>query len=360
MIYLDNNASTIVDPEIAELITLCNSQYYGNPNSAHDFGKKSHPMLTEASDRLYYHLNMDMRDTLLITSCATESISSVHHSVLTDYLKTPSAKNRIISSPIEHPAVLQSLEALEDFGIEIVYLPVRDYSYTAEDFAELFDPDKTLLISLSLANSETGIIHPLKDITALSGDTLVHSDITQAVGKIPVDTEDLGADYYSFSGHKFHAPKGVGGLIIKNKAPFNPLLHGANSYRAGTMNTAGAVAMGAALHKAVKTPSDIPTLKKRLEDFLSEIEGCNIFGYDKDRLPNTVYFNIQGIDSDYIVWYLNKQNIYVSSGSACKSQSSGQNGVRISLSRFTSEAEIDTLINALKELIKNKKAKPTL
>ncbi|MGL5956053.1 MAG: cysteine desulfurase family protein [Brevinema sp.] len=362
MIYLDNNATTTIDPLVLSAMQPYLKDLFGNPNSNHCVGESVQEGLAQASDQLYYFLNINTKDTLVITSCATESINTVHKSFLLEFLKNPSSKNQIITSPLEHSAVKKSLEFLQNFGIEIINLPIENNSYTVESFLKYYNPNTALLVSLAFVNSETGIIHPIEQIAKLCDHTPIHCDATQAIGKIPVDMTTLGVDYLSFSGHKLHAPKGIGGLIIKDQASCIPLLHGGGQmggFRSGTINPASIVALGEALRLSIEymDNTSIIELRNILEDFLQTIPNCTIYGKHQQRIPNTTFFYIEHIDSDYLVWHLNNNKIAVSTGSACKSQQlSGTNtnlkGVRISLSRFTTQDEINQLIDCLKTILK--------
>ncbi len=356
VIYLDNNATTPTDPLVLQKMTPYFVDTFGNPNSKHQIGRDTLAGLKDSSAQIYSSLNIDDKDTLIFTSCATESINTVHKSFLLEYLKHPTSKNQIISSSLEHDAVLKSLDLLEEFGIEVIYLPEENHSYTVESFKKYYNPDRTLLVSLAMVNSETGIIHPISEIAQIChlDKVPVHCDATQGVGKIHIDVSQLNVDFLSFSGHKFHAPKGIGGLIIKES--LIPMLHGAGkTFRAGTLNTAYIVGIGEALQLAVDIPKDeILRLRELLEDFLSAIPDCTIHGKEQKRIPNTTFFSIESIESDYIQWYLDENNICVSTGSACSILNSEKpRGVRVSLSRFTKEQDILTLIDTLKKMLKN-------
>ncbi|MDK2818600.1 MAG: cysteine desulfurase [Spirochaetota bacterium] len=366
-IYLDNNATTPIDPDVLNTMYPYLEQIFGNPNSSHNTGLETHVGLTRASDQLYASLNIPEQDTLVMTSSATESINTVHKSILFDFIKNKNSQNQIITSSVEHSAVRKSLAYLEKFGIEIISLPAINNSVSIESFQSKFQPEKTLLVSIGLANSETGILQPIKDIAKIchQNNILIHTDATQAIGKIPIDIYDLDVDYLSFSGHKFHAPKGIGGLYIKDSAPLIPLLHGGEQmggFRSGTLNVAGIIAMGEALKIATKKldlySDSMLQLRSNLEDFLAQIPNCTIYGKDQDRIPNTTFFNIPQIDHDYLVWHLNNNNISVSTGSACTTktidlslQTDSNRGVRVSTSKFTTLEEITILIDYISKLL---------
>lgn len=366
-IYLDNNSTTVIDPNVFDAMQPYLTDLYGNPSAKHTIGESTHEGLTQASDQIYFSLNINPKDTLIMTSCATESINSVHHSILLEFLKNPkSKKNKIISSSLEHYAVVKSLEHLTQFGIEIINLPIIDQSFTVEDFLKVYSPEEILLVSLGLVNSETGIVHPIKQIAEIcqKDKVLIHTDATQAIGKIPVDFSELNVDYLSLSGHKFHAPKGVGALIIRDDAPFSPLFYGGSQmggFRAGTLNVAGIVGLGEACYSTVKNidkySQQVSSHRQHLETFLQTINNCTIYGINQQRIPNTTYFNIEGVDLEHFAWFL-KQNIAISTGSACSSVVPNSNtsqqkarGIRVSLSKYNTKEDIDTLITQIQAFL---------
>ncbi|MGL4561548.1 MAG: cysteine desulfurase family protein [Brevinema sp.] len=364
-IYLDNNATTPLDPCVKKAMNPYMVDIFGNPNSQHEFGTATHQGINTASDQIYHYLNIHENDTFVMTSCATESINTIHKSILFQFLNQKNKqKNKVITSSLEHPASQKSLEFLTQFGIEIVKLPEKHDSIEINDFNTIFDPETTLLVSLIYAHNETGVILPIPEITKiLQKDNIpIHIDATQAVGKIPVNIQELGINYLSCSAHKFHGPKGIGGLYIKDNSFITPLFHGGNQmggFRAGTLNTPGIVGFGKALELAVTNMDHLNShtlsLTKELEKFLLSING-HIYGINQPRLPNTIFVNIPYIDHDYMAWHLNKHNIAVSTGSACTSYQKERTkslvqGVRFSLSRFSTENEIDKTIECIKSLL---------
>lgn len=367
-IYLDNNASTMIDPKVFDKMSPYLKDHYGNPNSTHYFGEMTHEGLNVASDQFYKYLNIGEEDTFVVTSCATESINTVHKSILFDFLNSKNknkSKNKIITTSFEHPASAKSLEYLKNFGIEIIELPIKNDSISIDDFKEVFNSEEILLVSLIYAHNETGVILPIKDLAKIihNSDVPIHIDATQAIGKIDVDVQDLNIDFLSCSAHKIHGPKGVGGLYIKQNRIITPLLHGGTQmggFRAGTLNTAGIIGFGEALELAAESlnffNTEILSLRQHLEEFLLTLPDSTIHGYSSDRIANTIFVTTPTIDSDYMVWYLNKNNISISSGSACSSQQLKKTtqktpGVRFSLSRFTTKSEIDKTIECIKKLL---------
>ena len=368
-IYLDNNATTRIDPLVVDAMMPYFEDKYGNPNSPHSFGEDTHEAIDKASDQIYKALNARDKDTIVITSGATESINTVHKSFLFDYLKNKGSKNQILTSSLEHSAVKESLKHLAEFGLEIVEVPHKDFVISMSDVTACFNPDKTLLISMMYANNETGAILPIPEIGALAQEHNIpfHSDATQGVGKVPINLQELHIDYMSFSAHKFHGPKGVGALYLRDKAPLVPLLHGGNQmggFRSGTLNTAYIVGMGEAIALATEDmelkTEKIVSLRDKLEDFiLAKSPSSVIRGKNVSRIPNTSFIHFPHLDTQRVAWLLNKQGIAISNGSACSTQSLNSTpsdqlkaqGCRFSLSRFTREEEIDKTIAYLSKIL---------
>lgn len=364
-IYLDNNATTIVDPKVKAAMDPFFCDMYGNPNSLHSFGTETHPAMRIAMDRLYKGLNADDDDDILITSCATEGNNSVIKGVYFD-LVHKGQKLHMITTQVEHPTVTESFRFLETFGVEVTYLAMNsDGLITADDVKKAIKPGKTVLVSVMWANNETGLIFPIKEIGDLcrQENILFHSDATQAIGKMKVDLRDVYADFVTFSAHKFHGPKGIGALYIRRGRKIPPFFHGGEQMggkRAGTVDVAGLVGMGLALELAVDNltyeDTKVRSLRDNLEDFLLTLPDVQVIGDRKNRTPNTILASFRGIEGESFIWDLNKNGIAASTGSACASESLESNptflamgidnelahtGVRFSLSRFTTAEEIE-------------------
>ena len=373
-VYLDNNATTIVDPKVfAEMVPyFC--QMYGNPNSLHQFGSESHPALRAAMDQLYAGINASDDDDIVITSCATESNNWVIKSIYNDTILNGD-KNHIITSEVEHPAVGASCKFLESLGVNVTYLPVNsDGVINVEDLKNAIT-DKTALVSIMWANNETGMIFPIEEIGAICKErgVLFHTDAVQAIGKIPVDVQKANVDFLSFSAHKFHGPKGVGGLYIRNGQTLSPFFHGGEHMggrRSGTLNVAGIVGMGKAMELAVEAldfeKSNVRRLRDKLEDALLQIPETFVVGTKEQRVPNTILISVKGIEGEAMLWDLNQNGIGASTGSACASEALESNPVmeaigaeadlahtalRLSLSRFTTEAEVDCAIEVINKAV---------
>ncbi len=371
-VYLDNNATTLVDPKVKELMDPYFCQMYGNPNSLHRFGTETHPAIKKALDDLYEGINAADEDDVIITSCATESNNWVIKGVYFDILRH-GVKNHIVTTDVEHPAVRATCAFLETLGVEVTYLPINDQgTISAEQVREAIT-EKTALVSVMWANNETGMIFPIQEIGEICRERgiLFHTDAVQAIGKIPVDVQKAKVDLLSFSAHKFHGPKGMGALYIRKGVELTPLFHGGehmSGRRSGTLNVAGIVGMGEAMRLAVQyldfEKSNVRRLRDRLENALLELPDVFVVGSRENRVPNTVLISVKGVEGEAMLWDLNKAGIAASTGSACASEDLEANpvmiaigadkelahtAIRLSLSRFTTEAEIDYTIEVFKK-----------
>jgi len=374
-IYLDNNATTIVDPRVKDAMEPFWCQLYGNPNSLHTFGTEVHPYMRIAFDRLYAGINARDSDDVIVTGCATESNNTVLHSVWYDLIRT-GRRSEIVTTQVEHPAVSNTCRYLEGLGARITWLPVNaDGIVDADILRRHVDPDRTALVSVMWANNETGLQFPIPELAAVCRENgiLFHTDAVQAVGKVPVDVQEAGVDFLSFSAHKFHGPKGVGGLYVRDGVALNPLLHGGEQMggrRGGTVNVAFLVGMGLAMELAVQglphEATEVRRLRDRLEDALASIAGVTVVGRRELRVPNTILVSVKGVEGEALIWDLNRQGVAASTGSACASESLEPNptfvamgidtelahtGVRLSLSRFTTQEEIDAAAEAFRSAI---------
>jgi cysteine desulfurase len=375
-IYLDNNATTIVDPLVKDAMEPFFCQMYGNPNSLHAFGTEIHPYMRLAMDRLYRGINANDDDDIIINSCATEGNNTVLKGVYFDLI-AGGEKSRIITTQVEHPAVTNSARMLEKMGVEVIYLPVdRNGIVTQEILAEYLDPDRTALVSIMWANNETGLVNPIRDLAELcrEKDVLFHTDAVQSIGKMPVDMQDVPVDMLTFSAHKLHGPKGVGGLYIRKGRHLTPLLHGGEQMgdkRAGTVNVAGMIGMGLAMELAVDNlefeNQTVRRLRDKLEDAILAIPNTQVIGDRSLRTPNTILASFEGVEGEAMIWDLNQNGVAASTGSACASESLEPNptfvaiginerlahtGIRFSLSRFTTEEEIDGTIEIVSKAVK--------
>lgn len=373
-VYLDNNATTMVDPEVYDAMLPYFKEIYGNPNSLHDFGSATHKGLKTAIDQLYEGINARDNDDIIITSCATESNNWVLKGIYFDQILNKD-KNHIITTSVEHPCIAQTCNFLESLGVKISRLSVNSQGLVDEEELKELITDKTALVSIMWANNETGDIFPIKKLAQIahSAGALFHTDAVQAIGKIKVDVRDTDVDFLSFSGHKFHAPKGVGALYIKNSTHLTSLMHGGEHMggrRSGTLNVPYIIAMGKAMELANKflpfEETHVKKLRDKLQNALLEIPDVEVIGLSSNRVPNTILAAIKGVEGEAMLWDLNKAGIAASTGSACASETLESNPIleaigadkelahtalRLSLSRFNTEDEIDYTINHLKNAI---------
>jgi len=370
-VYLDNNATTMVDPEVMEEMTPFFTQIYGNPNSLHAFGSDSHPALRKAMDRLYAGIGAKDSDDIVVTSCATESINWVIKGVYIDHILR-GEKDHIITSEVEHPAVIAACKFLESLGVKVTYLPVNNQGVVeVSSLKEAITPT-TALVSIMWANNETGMLFPIKEMAKIAHENgaLFHTDAVQAIGKIPVNVQKVDVDFLSFSAHKFHGPKGVGGLYIKDSQPLTSLMHGGEHMggrRSGTLNVPGIVGMGKAMELANLHLEDENRIVRRLRDILEDevlkIPDVFVVGARNERTPNTLLVSVKGVEGEAMLWDLNQKGIAASTGSACASEDLESNPVmeaigaeadlahtalRLSLSRFNTEEEIIYAAAAIK------------
>ncbi|MGD9654703.1 MAG: NifS family cysteine desulfurase, partial [Sulfuricurvum sp.] len=374
-VYLDNNATTMVDPAVVEAMVPFFSEVYGNPNSLHRFGTASHPAITKAINQMYKAINASDDDDIIFTSCATESNNWVLKSVWVDKILNGD-KNHIVTTEVEHPSVLSTCRFLEEQGVKVTYLPVNDQGIVEAHTLRSFITDKTALVSVMWANNETGMIFPIKEIGEICKEkgVLFHTDGVQAVGKIPVDMQEVHVDFMSMSAHKFHGPKGIGALYIRNSEELTPLLHGGEHMggrRSGTLNVPYIIGMGKAIELATdnieEKMASIRAKRDRLEDaLLSTLDDVFTVGNRDNRTPNTILISIRGVEGEGMLWDLNNALIGASTGSACASEDLEANtvmlaigadhelahtGIRLSLSRFTTDEEVDYVIDHFKAAV---------
>jgi len=374
-IYLDNNATTIVDPKVKDAMEPFFSQMYGNPNSLHNFGIEIRPYMRIALDRLYAGINAKESDDIVINSCATEGNNTVIKGVYYEVIRN-TGKNGIVTTQVEHPCVINSCKFLETLGVKVIYLPVNSEGIVDADILrEHIHPDRTALVSIMWANNETGLVFPIHELATLCREKgiLFHTDAVQAIGKVEVDVQDVPVDFLTFSAHKFHGPKGVGSLFMREGVNIPPLLHGGEQMggkRAGTVNTAGLIGMGYAMELAIQhlkyENTEVRRLRDKLEDAILSIRDVLVIGRRELRTPNTILAAFKGVEGEALIWDLNQRGIATSTGSACASESLEPNptfvamhisselahtGIRLSLSRFTTEEEVDLTILAIRNTV---------
>jgi cysteine desulfurase len=376
VIYLDNNATTPIDPRVLEAMMPYLTTNFANANSSHAFGVGANEAVKKARRQVADLIGAETHE-IIFTSGATEAINLAIKGVAENY---SNKGKHIVTVSTEHSAVLDTCRYLETKGLAVTYLSVqKDGLIDLEVFKAALRPD-TILVSVMHVNNETGVIQDIKTISELShqNGSLFMSDATQSVGKIPVDVEELGIDLLCFSGHKIYGPKGVGALFIRqrgNRVKIPAILHGGGherGMRSGTLNVPGIVAIGKACELAQQemkaNAKKIGGLRDFLEDELLKIDGNLINGNTQNRLYNTTNVIINGVDSDAVIMGLsNPENdspaIALSNGSACTSTSiqpshvltsMGLNEIdafcslRFSLGKFNNLGEVETLVKFLR------------
>ncbi|MDR3632215.1 MAG: cysteine desulfurase NifS [Isosphaeraceae bacterium] len=371
-IYLDNNATTKVDPQVVEAMLPYFTEQFGNPSSMHSFGDRVGKALKKARVQLQELLGAAHESEIIFTSCGTESDSTA----ILSALKAMPERREVITTAVEHPAVLNLCEHLEkqlgEDGYVIHRLHVDDKGRL--DLAEYRKKlsDRTAIVSAMWANNETGTIFPVEEMAemARAHGAQFHTDAVQAVGKIPLDLKRTAIDMLSLSGHKLHAPKGVGVLYVRRGTRFRPLLRGGHQERgrrAGTENTASIIGLGKAAELALEhltfENTCVKAMRDRLErDILAEVPNAFATGDTSARLPNTSNIAFEYIEGEGILLMLNKEGIAASSGSACTSGSlepshvmramgipytAAHGTVRFSLSRYNTMDEIERVVGVV-------------
>jgi len=371
IIYVDNNATTRVDPAVVEAMMPYYSEHYGNPSSMHAFGGNVGRAVNEARENVASLINASP-DEIIFTSCGTESDSTA---IWTTISSIPDKKH-IITSRVEHPAVKNLYEHLAKKGYKVTFVPVDRQGILDLDFLYDHLTEDTALISIMWANNETGNIYPIDEITRAAKDRgiVVHTDAVQAVGKVPVDVQKTRVDLLSLSGHKIHAPKGVGALYVRKGTKFTPFLiggHQENGRRGGTENVANIVGLGKASMLAADLPKSVMTevgrLRDRLEQgLISRVQSSMVNGDPASRLPNTTNISFEYIEGESILLMMNELNICASSGSACTSGSlepshvlramgipftAAHGSIRFSLSHYNTEEEMDFVVDNMPPII---------
>ncbi len=374
LVYLDNNATTKVDERVLEEMLPYLKEEYANPSSMYDFAKKSSNAIKEARAKVRDFVNAKNEKEIIFTSCGSESANTAIRGVL-NYNKN---KKHIITTKVEHPCVLNLYKALEKQGYRVDYIGVNSNGELNIDELEAAIDEDTALVSVMWANNETGVINPIGKISELikskNKDTKFFVDAVQAAGKIPIDVQEMGIDLLGISGHKFHAPKGIGALYVNSNTMITPLIiggHQERGKRAGTENTPYIVAIGKAAELAKDSLNYEMTEVKRLRDKLetnivNKIYNARINTGVANRVPNTTNIGFEYIEGELILLHLSDMGICASSGSACTSGSlepshvlramnvpftAIHGSIRWSLSRFTTEDEIDYVIEKLPGII---------
>lgn len=379
MIYLDNNATTKVDSAV--YIKQCEvlKNFFGNASSIYPIGVKSKKIVNDSRHKVADFINADLKegDKIIFTSCATESNNAVFHSVLSQKTKG----KHIIISEVEHPAVLKPAAYYEKAGCVVERIRVDNNGFLNEEQIVNSLNDNTALVSIMMVNSETGVINNIerivKKIREKNQKVLIHTDAVQAAGKVKIDVQLLDVDFLSLSGHKFHAPKGIGVLYIRRRVPFNPFFlggHQEEDYRAGTENVASIAAIGEAAYIAQQDLDNgviakVEALRNDMEDKLKQaFPDSIIYGENNLRVGNTTNIGFKAINGSKLVLQLAQKGICISSGTACNSVNAEASkvlramhapedyiwSIRISLSKENTDSDIQLLIDELKNIIRRR------
>ena len=371
IIYMDNAATTPMRPEVVDAMIPYMRENFGNPSSLYDIAKINRDAVALARSRVARALNAEDKE-IYFTSCGTESDNWAIKG--TAFANRDKGKH-IITSAIEHHAVLYTCQWLEKQGFEVTYLPVDEFGMVSpKDVEAAIRPD-TILITIMFANNEIGTIQPIAEIGKIAREhnVLFHTDAVQAAGHVPIDVKAMNIDMLSISGHKFNGPKGTGVLYIGKRVKLDSLMHGGDQERkrrAGTENVAGIVGIGLALELSVKemeaTTKRLDVLRKRLIDGLLTIPKSRLNGHPTQRLPNNVNVIFEYIEGESILLMLNKRGVCASTGSACNSASLEPSHVltacgiphevvhgslRLTLGEMNTEEDVDFVIAAVKEIV---------
>jgi cysteine desulfurase len=375
-IYFDNNATTCVAPEVLEAMLPFLTRTWGNPSSAYSFGHQLASQMDSARASVAGLLNAEPRE-IIFTSCGTES----NNTAIQSALLTQPQKRHVVTSAVEHSATLKFCQLLEKRGYQVTYLPVGSNGGLDLNNLESSIRSDTAIVSLMLANNETGVLFPVPDIAALcrKKGVLCHTDAVQGAGKIKLDVKQLGVDFLSLSAHKLYAPKGVGALYIKRHTKYHPYIIGGSQERGrrgGTENVAGIIAFGRAAQLALEQHDTEQTRTRNLRDrielsILRSIPGSSRNGPAEPRLPNTSNIAFEAVEAEGILLLLDQEGICASSGSACTtgsldpshvlvamgcSAARARASIRFSLGRYNSEQEVDYVLHRLPPVIEKLRA----
>ncbi len=374
VIYMDNNATTRIAPEVLDAMMPFLTDYYGNPSSMHNFGGQVGREVKEARAKVADLLGAEPEE-ITFTSCGTESDSTAILSALQSFPD----KRHIVTTRVEHPAIktlCDNLDARTGHKHRVTRLKVSsDGSLDLDEYKAAL-ADDTAIVSIMWANNETGVIFPIAEMAAMARKRgiLFHTDAVQAVGKVPINLKNLDVDFLSLSGHKLHSPKGVGVLYVRRGTPFVPFLAGGHQEkgrRGGTENVASIIGLGRACELAAEKMEEenttVRALRDRLEDGLLGSVPCSMLNGNKiNRLPNTANISFEFVEGEAILLHLNRYNICASSGSACTSGSlepshvlramgvpftAAHGSIRFSLSIYNTEQEVDFVLEKVPSII---------
>jgi cysteine desulfurase len=371
LVYLDNNATTPLDPAVADKMCGFLKEHFGNPSSLYPIGRQVKDLVNEAREHVAAALGAH-RSEIIFTGSGTEADNFALRGVLDAFPD----KNEIIVSSIEHPAVLNAAKYLEKKGVRVTYLPVDRTGLVDLDVLRDAVTHQTALVSVMHANNEIGTIQPIREIVEIVRDkgALVHTDAVQTLGKLDVDVSKLGVDLLSVSAHKIYGPKGVGALYVRRGVDVCPFVHGGHQEkgrRAGTENTIGIVGFGeAARLVAERGHKDRDRIERLAESLRKGIEQSipktRLNGHPERRVKSTLNISFLGLEAEAILLALATKEIYVSTGSACSEESEeashvllsiglrpdiARSSIRMSLGRFNTEQDVETTLRELPEIV---------
>ncbi len=376
-IYLDYNATTPLDPSVLEEVTNILKNYPGNPSSVYEEGRAARILIEDSREYVKSFLDAGNSGEIIFTSSGSESINLGIIGATYAYMQNNKKKNpHIITSRVEHHAVLNTFKFLESAGVETTYVGVNEFGGLLLDDLKSAIKENTILISIMGANNETGTIFPLKqifeEVKKIKGDIIFHSDLVQVIGKSYFSLKDVPLDLCSFSGHKFYALKGCGALYIKKGVDIDPIIHGGHQergLRAGTENIGGIVSIAKGLnvlknnmHEELDRINNLGSIF--LDKLFYGIEGIKLNGHPVNRLKNTINISFDGVKSETLLFNLDLYGVSASAGSACNAGAVSlshvlkahgydakriESAIRFSIGRFTTEGDIDYAVSAIKK-----------
>ncbi len=372
LIYLDNAATTRILPAVLNEMMPFLEGFYGNPSSSYSLARSSRKAINTSRDKVSKFLNAKSNE-IYFTSSGSES----NNQIIKTIANMNTGKGRhIITSAIEHPAVLNTMKWLEKNGYSITILPVNENGLIDPESLKRTIKKETILVSIMYANNEVGTIQDIKTLSSISHEcgAFFHTDAVQAIGNINVNVDKLGVDALSLSAHKFYGPKGIGALYVRNGVPFDSYIHGGNqerSKRAGTENVAGIVGLGKAIELSYESCIEYSKIYNQFKEeiinkIVNQFPDIYINGDTKNRLSNNLNLYIKGVSNSQLVTRLDMDNVFISGGSACHSGSSNpshvlmamyndsdraNNSIRITFGKYNTQKEIEVFIEKLQSLI---------
>jgi len=358
-VYLDNNTTTMVDPQVKAAMEPFFCEHYIDPNAP--YANETQQPLRDALERIYASLNASHEDSIVATSGATESNNWVLMSLYFEQIVT-GKKNHILVSEAQHPSIIETAKFLESKGVRVTYLPLNREGVVEAHTVRDFITPQTALVSIPWVDGKSGAIFPIEEIAYVcqTKGVLFHSDATQAIGKMTISLKSTPIDYLSFSAHTFHGSKGIGGLYMRQGKELTPMLHGGRQmggYRAGMLNLPAIIGMGKAMELAFDAMDfemeDARELRDELEEALLLIPNTTAITPSKKRTANTLAISFEGVESEAMLWDLNQAGIVAGKGAQ-------ESTVCFALSRFTTQKEIEYTIEVVKKAVERLRAISTM